>query len=558
MRERLEAIPSGRVLAAGLAVFGVLASVPLFLDGETADENMHLWAGYRHLVEGDFTPNPWHPPLAKLASAVPMVLAGAKAPEDLSGFNDVPPWSHGFAFLHRAGNSAGLLRVGRLATLAWGALLVAAVYWTAKISLGAFPAIVALVSTISNPTFLAHSALATTDVPGAALFFTATALVAWARRRADAPAALGAGVALGAALATKHGNLALLPALGLVLVFDLVPARDRSSRLKGLGLAGLGAAAAVAVLWASYGFRYAPSQPLSWWFPLDGLRGDLVNFAREWRLLPEPYLYGLAFLKQYSEQGHPAYALGQYSTTGWAWYFPFTFLVKTPTAALPLFAAGAVVGIRRALRGSSDALLFALPAVLYGALALLSPLNLGIRHLLPLHPFLALGAAALVAELPQRFGRAVPVLSGLALAGTLLGAPQFLAFFNAPSRMLAEPWQLLADSNLDWGQDLPRLKAELDRRGIASVKLGYFGNDSPRDLGLRHERLPGFNLYSRYEPEWPESGELRPGDWVAVSATCFVGALSPERRYYLDRLGGLKPEARIGGGSILLYRMPNP
>ncbi|HLY75466.1 MAG TPA: hypothetical protein VKU80_15195, partial [Planctomycetota bacterium] len=126
---------------------------------------------------------------------------------------------------------------------------------------------------------------------------------------------------------------------------------------------------------------------------------------------------------------------------------------------------------------------------------------------------------------------------------------------NFPARAIALRERMLVDSNLDWGQDLGRLRTYLQKHGIPSVKLAYFGTASPRAVGLVHEVLPATGLYIGREKEWPRARDLRAFDWVAVSATTYAGIASDHRDFYRNLLGGLEPEERIGH-SILLYHLP--
>ena len=106
------------------------------------------------------------------------------------------------------------------------------------------------------------------------------------------------------------------------------------------------------------------------------------------------------------------------------------------------------------------------------------------------------------------------------------------------------------DSNLDWGQDLKRLKAWMDERAVDEIKLSYFGSADPAFHGIDCERLPG---YSAPHPA-RVTRELRPGDIVAVSATNLQGVyLDPEDRLLMERLRQLEPVGRVGY-SILIYR----
>ena len=58
--------------------------------------------------------------------------------------------------------------------------------------------------------------------------------------------------------------------------------------------------------------------------------------------------------------------------------------------------------------------------------------------------------------------------------------PDYLAYFNQLAGGPSEAYKHLADSSLDWGQDLPALKQWLEREGLqqpgaGNVYLSYFG-----------------------------------------------------------------------------------
>jgi hypothetical protein len=118
-----------------------------------------------------------------------------------------------------------------------------------------------------------------------------------------------------------------------------------------------------------------------------------------------------------------------------------------------------------------------------------STYNIGIRHMLPVYPFLALFAAAVFARLWERRGES-PLRRAAALAMALLPAaaavelvrihPHELSYFNALAGGPEHGRFLLNDSNVDWGLDLKRLGAELGRRGVSDPTVAYFGNDSVR------------------------------------------------------------------------------
>jgi hypothetical protein len=182
-----------------------------------------------------------------------------------------------------------------------------------------------------------------------------------------------------------------------------------------------------------------------------------------------------------------------------------------------------------------------LPALVYFAFAMASGINLGVRHLLPIYPFLfvALGAAATKTRWSRR---ALPVLL-LALAMESAAIyPHYLSFFNLFAGGAANGPKYLVDSNADWGQDLKNLKIYVDRNRIDKLCILYFGRARISYYGI-----------DNYEAV-PSSEEMRKGakpDCVAaVSVTALQGAYVGRERFRWLR--ERQPMAKIGY-SIYLY-----
>ncbi|MBS1834142.1 MAG: phospholipid carrier-dependent glycosyltransferase, partial [Acidobacteria bacterium] len=60
-------------IAVMLAVFATLLTQSVKMQSQTADESIHLFAGYQYWKHRDFGVNPEHPPLAKLVAAAPLL-----------------------------------------------------------------------------------------------------------------------------------------------------------------------------------------------------------------------------------------------------------------------------------------------------------------------------------------------------------------------------------------------------------------------------------------------------------------------------------------------------
>jgi hypothetical protein len=64
-------------------------------------------------------------------------------------------------------------------------------------------------------------------------------------------------------------------------------------------------------------------------------------------------------------------------------------------------------------------------------------------------------------------------------------APRYLQYFHELAGGPAGGHRWLVDSNLDWGQDLIRLRRYMEQRGIPAVHLAYFGRVDPSVYGVR-------------------------------------------------------------------------
>jgi hypothetical protein len=226
------------------------------------------------------------------------------------------------------------------------------------------------------------------------------------------------------------------------------------------------------------------------------------DFLRRHQLLPEAWVYALADVLRRS-QWRSAFLNGDYSMVGWAGFFPYTFLVKTPLVVFGVMglALAAVVVRRRSSVGSSLGVgayegtpLWVFLAV-YWAVAVASHLNIGHRHLLPVYAplFVLCGAAGWWIE--ARLKMAGYVLLGL--LGVLAGEvwwryPNYLAYFNG----IVGPRQAyrhLIDSSLDWGQDLPAVRRYIEAHPTTGpYYFSYFGMADPAYYGITARPLYSF------------------------------------------------------------------
>jgi 4-amino-4-deoxy-L-arabinose transferase-like glycosyltransferase len=503
--------------AALLAAMGAAMLTAALEENDIYDEGGHLAAGWAYLTVQDFDFNAEHPPLGNLISALPLLWLNPRLPTEHPSWRTRAAPVAGALFLYRNRvRPAILLLAGRAATMLFAVLLGGVIaVWTRR-RFGSGPALAALFLYATDPNFTAHGHYVTTDLFAA--FFIFLAALMWDRhlRKGSGRTLVMAGLVFGMALAAKFSALALAPAL--VLLDWIERGRPELRRLaEYVALCSIAAFVVGLTYWSD-----------TW----KMITGDLSP-------LRHPYWMGLQYLAEHNRAGRPSYLLGMLSNHGWWYYFPVAFAVKTPTAPLLLALAAPLWGFARLARRWP--VLVAPPAI-YFALSLTSHLNLGIRHLLPVYPFLFVLLGAGLFELRRRMRVWALVLLSAVQVTEWVGAwPYFLAFFNSLAGGSSNGWRYLADSNLDWGQDVKRLKTYLDRLGASEACLAYFGTTDVAYYGIRRRTLP---------LTWEKEARERTDCVAAVSVNLLLGLYVKRGSY--DWLGEREPLARVGY-SIYVY-----
>jgi hypothetical protein len=380
-----------------------------------------------------------------------------------------------------------------------------------------------------SPNIVAHAGVAATDICFAAAALGALFALARYVDRPSLPRVAILALAFGAALAAKYSAIALLPA-----VFAVIATRDRGRPLASRIVRAAAVACAVTVaalllVWALHGFAMMPARlPL-----LDGLP------------LPAP-IAGVLSQALHQRGGHPSFLLGRTSTTGWWYYMPVALVLKSTPAELVVyaFAVAAIVGDWRG--GGSDACVWRAAIVSFGAFALASRLDLGIRYVLllvPLLVFVALERWSRGAR-PRIVAGVCGALVVLQAASSIAVAPHYLSYFNRFAGGPAAGVRYLADSNIDWGQDLPALRTEVARLGGGPLLLSYFGNAPLAAYGV-DAKVWDAN----------DQTDLARWRWVAISATHLDGLYVDADVFAPFR--SVAPTARAGF-SILIYGTERP
>lgn len=564
-----------RTLATVIALLAVMESTMLLSvhrESQTSDEAYSMLAGYLHLTAGDFSICPGYPPLAKEVSAVPLLGFRPRVPPMTNA--EASDFRGGRIFLY-ANRAERMLFAARVAMTVFPLLLAALVFLAANEMFGPGPAFIALGLMVFEPNILAHGPLVANDVALACCFFAAVYAFWRYVAKPKAWRLAGSGIAAGLALAAKHSGIILFPILFLLALLEILipaasgqgsststPTRNRRQAALRLTMALFAIAAlSVLVLWSTYGFRYsakpavrAISSHLA--SSLGALPGrgaaSAIAWAAQAHLLPEAYLEGLAFF--YATNSRPTYLLGKLYAHGVWFYFPTAFVIKSTLGFLLLLALAPLAWLLGAQKGRREALWMLIPAAAFFVVSMTSNLNIGLRHILPIYPFLViLAASAWSLQKKHRvWGIIVGSLLFLHAASSLRAFPNYLSYSNELWDGPSKTYRVLTDSNVDWGQGLPALKRYIESHAATPCWLAYFGTVDPA-----YYEIPCTLLTVSSAVVWDRPlGEIPPiiHGTVFVSATEMSGqAWGPDGLNPYEQFRSAHPIDCVAG-SILVYK----
>ncbi|MGC2162449.1 MAG: phospholipid carrier-dependent glycosyltransferase [Silvibacterium sp.] len=482
-------------------------------ESQTFDEPAHLYAGYSYWLHRDYGVNPEHPPLVKLVATLPLLVDKPPYPPPMDIFFRAASAMGGIELLSHP-DAQALLAHSRVAVSVFAFLLGLLIVLAAYEMFGRGTALFALALFAFDPDMIANGPLIGTDI-GATCFIFATVYAFYRYGKRPSWARLGVcALAAGLALAAKHSALIIFPLLLLLCVVEIVLRKRQADegatggRLRyALRLAGaliVIGLVSVAILWAFYGFRYAARPDGKQITPptavyLQSLHHPferrVIAFAERHHLLPESYLFGLTDVTILSNQGREMYLFGKIYPQGRWYYFPSAFLIKMTIGFLLLlllipFAQD--IWRRERLR---ETLFLLVPAVAYGGVAVLSKLDIGIRHLIPVMPFLFVLAAASAVSFAHRsrgWAWAVSILFALHVVSSLRAFPNYLPYSNEIVGGPSATHRMLSDSNVGWGGGLKALHAYIVKHHITSCWLAYSALSNPQDFQIPCKQLPTF------------------------------------------------------------------
>ena len=492
--QRTELLLVGLLLAVGVA--RIIATYPVFV--QTHDEPAHIATGLEWLDQKTYRLIPYNPPLPRVLNALGPRLDGARyhfvRDTNTTRMVRSSAIATGNEILY-SGDYQRRLTLARIGTLPFFVIASLMVFvWSRRLG-GSWAGLAALLLFTNLPPVLGHAGLATTDMAAAASVVSALFAFSLCIEKPSPRTALLLGVAIAFAVLSKFSALFFVPAGALAILIVQRPADVRRA------IAAIAGSLAIAFVLIAAMYRFSLT--------------ELVAGIRMLAMINRNNTY-------------PAYFLGEVDPQGDPLYFPLLLLVKTPLPLLLLWLAAFVFARRAPLAASAAIFLCGFLMQTQG----------GLRYLLPIYPLMAIAAGIAAVELWRR-GRVLRVLVAIGLvvqiAATIHTHPDYLPWF---SPFVRHPERIVVDSDLDWGQDLLRLREPVREMGIRELHLAYFGSADPlrHDLGARVKLL---------RPHEQRSG------WIAVSES-YRHPIWTDGYLWITRY---EPVRRVGR-SMWLYRVP--
>ncbi len=536
-------------LARAIYVSGMLCVLALQLihvarmTSSTWDEPHHLFDGYTIWKLDDYRLNPEVPPLVKLTAAIPLLRMQLKVPENEGRPVPLEAFRDGRRFVFGNGGDR-VLFPARMACMGFTLVLGLLIYLAGEEMFGAIAGLFALALFVFDPNFLANGALVTTDVGSACCFLAAMYSFYRYCRKPGWTRLVLAGLVVGLALVAKFTGIFLTPMLVLCVVLEGVIARSPRIFWRRLGALAVVGTIAWVVLWSFYGFRYkaAPAgyelnPALTPYLAMMYDQGDahVLGILAKHRVLPEAYIWGLENTKNIAYED-ASYFWGKVDLHGnWA-YFPVGFLIKS-TLPLLILLCLLPVAWRWGLKKRTRELGFLfIPVLVYFGISMSSDMDIGLRHLLPVYPFLYVaigGTAVMLMDKDWRWSMVLAALLCWQVVTSYRVAPAYMAYGNEAWGGPSKVDRYLGDANTDWGQQLKAVKAYLDERHITDCWFAYFpdGAIEVSDYGIPCKRLPTsdslwwLDLPMKVPPEIEGTVLISAGDLEGIELG--DGALNP-------------------------------
>ncbi|MDP4038410.1 MAG: glycosyltransferase family 39 protein [bacterium] len=595
------------IVASLLSLMLLLGIISMRGDSAIVDEVAHIPAGYSYLKFLDYRLNPEHPPLIKDIAALPLLFLKLKFPTNISAWTTEPngQWEVGWNFIYHIGNNADqIIFYSRLPILALAIIFGYVLYRFTKRRFGIEVGILTLFLYTFSANILAHARFVTTDLGIAAFIFFAFYAFFNFLEKPSIKTIWWAGFFLGLAQLAKFSAIMIYPLFGLLALITVIAWKKTKHwqiRLRDyLGGFIIISLISFILIWLFY-IPHTLHMPQAIQdelirASLPGKYSSVVPFLTKLNdsFLGKPlaqYLLGLAMVFNRVKSGNTTYLLGQVTNQSFMWYFPVTYLIKMPLSFLIISLGTIIYAVYQYFKKTPlkiwykfisyannhfIELSFILFIILYSYLSITGNLNLGIRHLFPIIPLIFILVSKKVVEfITNTKSKTKKQIYSIILAilliwyglSNIITHPSYVAYFNELIGGGGNAYKYVTDSNIDWGQDLKRLKEYADSNTeIDKIAVDYFGGGDPNYYFCKRKydsdgkliaSASGYDCSGSKYVLWHADTGVFDGKYIAVSETYLMNDI------YWSKLRGdqgyswLRNKTPIKkiGNSIYIYKI---
>lgn len=501
------------LVAVLLLLFLFQSFVTLKSTSLTFDDPAIMTVGYYFWKYQDTSLHIFHPTLSFLLGGFPMLFFDVNMPYSYKECEDKGIYRCADDLIFRYGNDADALGFySRIPFIIASLLLALLVFFFAKELYGTKAGLLALTLYSFSPAILAYNTIIFTDLMVALFIFsTIYFLRKLVMQGYTAVRLIATGISLGLALASKFTAVMLLPIIVFILIVKIFKSKNKKKQLKIFSVYFiLILLLSFVVLHATYFFdvnTIANSVPernikdiekfLNEKFEEGSSAKRIARFLAYDLKIPMP-VYFVGFVGQnliQSQKIRKSYLNGEIYAGGKWYYFFEVLLIKTPIPLLIFFIASLIISARFVKKEVLNYLFLLLPIIVFFSIFIRVNFNLGLRHILPIMPFMFVFNSQVVnVKFKNNINNLllkviVVLLLVWYIVSALLVMPNYMAYFNEFVRM-ENGHKYLLSSNLDQGQDLKRLSEYLKKNNIGNIKISYHGTVDPAYYSISYELLP--------------------------------------------------------------------
>jgi len=564
------------LLVALLSVFLFQSIVTLKETNLTFDEPFWITYGYYMVKHADTSIYLLHPPLSYIVGGFPLLFQDIKLPYSYEKCDGLGWYQCPHDMVFESGNDPEKMGFYvKMPFLLVSLLLGLLIYFFAKELYGTKAALFSLTLYSFSPSILAYNTMMLTDV-FVTFFILASVYSLWrllvhgyTKKRL-----VLTGILVGLAISSKFTALLIFPLIMLVYLAKIFT--DKKDKKKNIKIFSMQFVLIVVIsfitLHATYFFSFDTldnTMPQRYVERMDGFidqsfeKGskeyEVAYFLTHDLKIPMPeFISGIGgqFAIE-SSKLKTGYLNGEIYQGGKWYYFPEVLLIKTPIPLIIFFLMALFFTMKKHKRRPINEVIILLPILCFMGAFIINDFNLGLRHILPIIPFIFLYSSK-ITELKLKnslhnkiFKLFIGTLLLWYIISSLMIMPNYLAYFNEFIGGPENGHKYLLSSNLDQGQDLKKLSRYIRENDIGKIKLSYHGMFDPSYYGISYEALPMAH-YIPWSPDFtPKPDENYKEDCSEQQGIIAISVTNLHNVHLINKscfnwLNGYEPVERIG------------